>query len=101
MTKIRLTQLFTDENFELFPQNEKLIFVSKNLLKQDVKIENKAYKLICPIKKIVILFDHIFQSTNIELLADDDTLLLHLPVENLNLEDVIIEYEIYDKSQPI
>jgi len=93
MKKIKLTQLFTNPNFTMKGEKEKIHFNSNKYLKPYIKIDDTWYTLIRPIKNICVIFNHMLQTTEIELSTDDNQTLLHIPIETPNLEDTHIEYE--------
>lgn len=93
MINIRLSQLFTKEGFKFQGNGEKLIFTHEKYLKPFIIVDKKEYKTIRPIKQIIIIFNYILQSTELELCADDGNILLHINLTGSGLEDTILCYD--------
>lgn len=91
MNKIKLIQLFTNPQFTLTSEKEKISFKNHKQIKPYIKIDDTWHTLTQPIKHINIIFDHILQTTEIELTTTDKQVLLTQPIDTL--EETIIQYE--------
>lgn len=93
MTKIKLSQLYTKKEFTHQENNETITFTPKQPLHPHIKIGNTEYTMPQPIHKITIIYNHILQQTELKLSNKQDKKLLHINLEESNLEDVSIEYK--------